>query len=104
MKDLVADYRDAQSIWLSFLAFQVFIFIRLLFDRYAIALRGMNYIAVVQRWDILTGLLSVLGGFLVLYFGLGMITLVIVMQGVVCLVVIRNAFLLKKLESELLLE
>ena len=99
LKDLVADYHDAQSIWFSFLSFQGFIFIRLLFNRYAIALRGMNYIAVVQRWDILTGLLSVLGGFLVLHFGLGMITLVIVMQGVVCLVVIRNAFLLKKLES-----
>lgn len=69
------------------------------FDRYAIALRGMNYIALINRWNIVFSLLSVLAGFIVLSRGANIWQLALTMQSIELLNIIRMRYLLRWVEQ-----
>lgn len=96
---MLTDYRDARGVWA---AFTVVIFSQSVvfwFQRYQIALKGMNYVALSNRWDVVFSLLSVIGGVVVLHLGGSIFQLAQTMQGIVLLSVVQNRFLLRSLEE-----
>jgi O-antigen/teichoic acid export membrane protein len=99
LENLLADYKDANTVWT---AFGVVIFsqsVVFFFQRYSIALKGMNYVALTNRWDATFSFLSVIAGVVVLQMGGGILTLTCFMQGVILLNVLRNRFLLRFVEG-----
>ena len=99
LSNILAGDEAKGSIWLAFAILQGCSFVRFVFDRYAIALRGMNYIALSNRWSMIFSLLGVLLGSLSLYLGASLLVLVIVMQLLMPLGIIRDWFLLKSVEE-----
>lgn len=99
LENVLADYDNAGTVWA---AFGVMIFSQsavFFFQRYQIALRGMNYVALTNRWDAIFSLLSVVAGVVVLQAGGGILALTGVMQGVILLNILRNWFLLRFVED-----
>jgi hypothetical protein len=68
--------------------------------KYAAQLRGMNYIALVNRWDTLFGLLGVLVSASVLLTGKGIVALAAATQLFAVLGVIRGRLLLHHVEEQ----
>lgn len=99
LNNILSGYEAKGSIWLAFGLLQFSSLLSFSFQRYLIALQGMNYIALTNRWNILFSLVSVLFGFITLWCGGGIIALVIVMQFFVVIGVFRNRFLLHKVED-----
>lgn len=70
-------------------------------NAYAAALQGMDRIAVLRRWEVLTGLGQIVSAIIVLSLGGGLLMLVITYQSWVVLNAWRNRMLLKALHPEL---
>lgn len=84
---------DAQVIWVAFFIIRFGEFILNLGAAPQVALRGLNHVALMNRWGVIFQLLSVLGGYVTLLTGGGIIHLAIVMQGIALLGVVRNYWL-----------
>jgi O-antigen/teichoic acid export membrane protein len=97
--NLLANYADQKTIWLSF---GIMVFSQsavFFFQQYSMALRGMNYVALSNRWNVLFSIISVFAGVLTLKMGGGILELTFVMQLVVLLSIPRTWFLLRSVEE-----
>ena len=99
LSNLLAGYEAKSVIWLAFGLMQFSSLFSFIFQRYAIALQGMNYIALTNRWGIIFSLLSIAFGSLTLWLGGGIVALVLVMQVFTVLGFFRNRFLLRAVEG-----
>ncbi len=99
LSNLLAGYEAKGVIWIAFALMQFTSLLSFIFQRYAIALQGMNYIALSNRWGIVFSLMSVTFGSLTLWLGGGLIALVLVMQLFAVAGVLRNRFLLEQVEG-----
>lgn len=64
--------------------------------RYQIMLKGMGYVALTQRWEILSSILSLSLAGLVLAFDLGLVALTAAIQSGILITNLRNYFLCRK--------
>lgn len=90
---------NPEAIWG---AFAVFVFshaISFLFQRYGVALNGLDKVAMVNRWNAVFGLLSITAGFVALSLDVGILGLAVVMQGLSLLGVVRLKWLLQRVEG-----
>ncbi len=97
--NLLQGYEAKGVIWLAFALMQGTALLTFVFQHYQLALQGMNYVALVNRWGVIFGIASCLAGSLSLYLGGGLITLVVVMQLFSIAGIFRNWFLLKAVEG-----
>jgi len=99
LSNLLDGYAGSATIWFAFAIMQASSLVTFIFQRFSVALNGMNYIALVARWGMIFGLLSVFLGSITLLLGGGIIALVCVMQTLVICDVLRSYFLLHYVES-----
>jgi len=97
--NIVQGYDEKSIIWIAFAIMQITTLISFTFQHFQIALQGMNYIALVNRWNILWGALSCLAGCITLWAGGGIVSLVIIMQLFTLISVANTWFLLRKVEE-----
>ena len=97
--NLLQGYEAKATIWFAFLLMQLGTLVKFIFQRYPIALRGMNYVALINRWQILFGIISVFAGGLTLWFGGGIVELVVAMQSVAVVGILRFWYLLRIVEE-----
>lgn len=91
---LILDYADATSIWTAYAIFLLGQFLVQVFARYTATLRGVNQVALTNRWEALFALISAIAGGLTLWLGGGIIHLAIVMQSFLLIGVLRQWALL----------
>ena len=84
---------EAKIIWISFIIMRMGDFIGQAATPPAVALTGLNHVALVNRWTTIFQFISVIAGYIVLMMGVGMIGLTIVMQSVVVVGLFRNYWL-----------
>lgn len=77
---VVKGYAAAHEIWLAFMVFVAGTCVVEFFKKYRVVLRGMNHVALSNRWNTLINLLSPLAGAAVLLSGGGIIELAVIMQ------------------------
>ncbi|MGJ3243028.1 MAG: hypothetical protein ACFE0O_08760 [Opitutales bacterium] len=99
LSNLLAGYEDKATIWGAFAVIQTASFFQFVYQRFAIALRGMNYVALANRWGIVFALLSVAVGSGVLLLGGNIIVLAAAMQAVSLAGLLRNWFLLRHVQE-----
>ena len=99
LNNLLDGYEAKATIWLSFAVMQATALVGFIYQRYSIALVGMNYIALSNRWDIIFSLLSVIAGSLTLYLSDNLLVLVGVMQSLSLLGLVRAWLLLRSVEE-----
>ena len=99
LNNLLDGYEAKATIWLSFAVMQATALIGFIYQRYSIALVGMNYVALSNRWDIIFSLLSVIAGSLTLYLSDNLLVLVGVMQSLSLLGLVRAWLLLRFVEE-----
>jgi O-antigen/teichoic acid export membrane protein len=99
LSNLLDGYESKGVIWMAFGLMQCSSLLVFIFQRYQVALTGMNYVALNNRWGIIFSLLSVAFGSLTLWMGGGIIALVLVMQFLAVAGVLRNRFLLRAVEG-----
>lgn len=99
LNNILQGYEAKGVIWLAFGLMQFSSLLTFTFQRYSVALQGMNYIALTNRWGIIFSLLSITAGSLALWRGGGIISLVLVMQVFSVAGVFRNRFLLHSVEE-----
>lgn len=73
-------YAAAHEIWLAFMAFIAGTCVVEFFKKYRVVLRGMNHVALSNRWNTLINLLSLIAGGAVLLAGGGIVELAVIMQ------------------------
>jgi len=98
--NLTGGFDPSSKIWLAFGVMQLSSGIGFIFNRYIVALRGFNYVALTNRWNVLFTLLSVLGGFITLSFGGNILSLVLVMQSISVAGLLRNRMVLSSVLGE----
>lgn len=99
LSNILLGYNAKGVIWLAFGLMQFSSLLNFTFQRYAIALQGMNYIALINRWGIVFSILSITAGSLALLMGGGIISLVLVMQVFSIAGVFRNRILLHSIDE-----
>jgi O-antigen/teichoic acid export membrane protein len=92
---LTKGYAGAVEIWQAFSIFLVTQSISFAFERYAITLNGMGYVALVQRWNAIFNVLSVAAGAIALISDLGIVYVALAMQSVTLFTVVRNFLILR---------
>lgn len=97
LRGIVEDSASADKIWWAFYVMLLGDSIVQVFQRYAIVLRGMNYVALVNRWDALFALASASAGALVLILGGGIFELACVMQTVLFVGAVRYWLIIRHL-------
>lgn len=97
--DYIVETDKPSQAWVAFIIFQLIAASQIYFNRYLSALKGMNYIALGNRWSCLFSLLSIAAGAITLYLGGGLLELTLVMQSFVLMAILRTYFLLKCVES-----
>jgi O-antigen/teichoic acid export membrane protein len=85
-------------IWAAFGVTQLTSLLSFIYQRYSIALQGMNYIALSNRWQIIFTLVGILVGAVALTLGANMLILILVMRPLTLLGLLRNRFLLGHVE------
>jgi len=99
LSNLLIGYEGRSTVWIAFFIMQGAWLTTVIFQHYQIALQGMNYIALVNRWGVIFGVFSCLSGSLCLLFNGGLIAVVIVMQFFVTLEIVAARFLLRGVEG-----
>ncbi len=99
LTNITEGYNAADTIWLAFVVTVVAQFFSFVWQRYALVLKGLNYVAIVNRWQMLSGFASILGGSACLLFGGGLVELALTMQAIVLLGLLRNRYLLGRVEG-----
>lgn len=96
---LVSELENPQHAWWAFAIMLGSGFINQIFQGFTIALRGMNYVALVNRWNMVFALFSTLCGFIALSLNANLWQLALVMQGVQLLNIGRFALTLFLVEN-----
>jgi|GEM_PF-1402957 len=91
---VIQDYANAAAIWTAFFIFLLGQLLVQVFARYTDTLRGLNQVALTNRWEALFGLFSAVAGGLTLWLGGGIIHLAVVMQSFLLIGVLRQWALL----------
>lgn len=99
LNNLLDGYEAKATIWLSFAVMQATALVGFIYQRYSIALVGMNYVALSNRWNIIFSLLSVIAGSVTLYLSDNLLVLVGVMQSLSLLGLVRAWLLLRSVEE-----
>ena len=99
LNNILEGYDAVRRIWMAFGVMQLIAFFVFIFQRYQIALRGMNYVALSNRWQMLFSILSICVGCVALYLGADILILVVVMQSIVILGLLRDRFFLGRVEG-----
>ena len=99
LSNLLIGYETKGVIWLSFALMQGSSLLNFIFQRYQVALQGMNYVALSNRWGIIFSLISIAAGSMTLWLNGGMVTLVLVMQFFSVVGVFVNRILLNTVEE-----
>lgn len=97
--NLLEGYPAKSTVWLAFGLMLTTSLIVFNFQRYSIALQGMNYIALANRWQTVFSLLSLLAGIIVLSMGGGLVALAAAMQSFVLANIFRNYVLLRHVQE-----
>ncbi|MGJ8660580.1 MAG: hypothetical protein ACSHXL_00945 [Bacteroidota bacterium] len=84
---------EARGIWYSFIVMRLGDFINNASAAPNVAMRGLNHVALMNRWSVIFQIASVIGGYITLILGGSMLSLVIVMQSLALLGVIRSYYL-----------
>lgn len=85
LENLLANYPQKNSIWLAFGMMVVTQSAVFFSQQYSVALRGMNYVALINRWNVVFSLVSIIAGFTVLKCGGGIVAVTVAMQTVIIL-------------------
>jgi O-antigen/teichoic acid export membrane protein len=85
---------ESRAIWGAFLTILSTQAILYVFKKYSIALRGMNYVALTNRWNAFFGIFSTLAGASALLMGAGILILAVIMQAFQLVGVFRFWYLL----------
>jgi hypothetical protein len=99
LSGLLTGYQQRGVVWGAFLVLVLGQSVKFFYQRYAIALRGMNYVALSNRWSVVFSLASICTGFIILCCGGGLVEVVVGMQIVALLSIPRDRFLLLHVES-----
>lgn len=99
LENLLADYAEPGTIWAALGVMILSQAVVFFFQRYSIALKGMNYVALSNRWDVVFSLLSIIAGAGVLQAGADILQVAMTMQGVAMLSIARNWFLVRYVEE-----
>jgi len=91
---VIQDYEGAAAIWAAFFIFLIGQLLVQIFARYTTTLRGLNQVALTNRWEALFVLLSAVSGGLTLWVGGGVIHLAVVMQSFLLIGVLSQRALL----------
>ena len=63
LNNLMVSYESSSHIWIAFSIFQLSTLVSFIFHRYSVLLRGMNYVALAARNEMIISLLSVVVGY-----------------------------------------
>ena len=99
LSNILEGYDGVGRIWTAFGLMQLIALLGFIFQRYSIALQGMNYVALSNRWQMLFSILSICVGCVALSLGADILILVLVMQPLAILGLLRNRFLLGRVED-----
>jgi O-antigen/teichoic acid export membrane protein len=98
LNNILEGYANPGMIWAAFGVTQLTSLLSFIYQRYSIALQGMNYIALSNRWQIIFTLVGILVGAVALTLGANMLILILVMRPLTLLGLLRNRFLLGHVE------
>jgi hypothetical protein len=104
LSNILEGYDSIARIWAAFGLMQMIALLGFIFQRYAIALQGMNYVALSNRWQMIFSILSICVGCVALSLGADILILVLVMQPLAVLGLLLNRFLLRRVEGGRVLE
>lgn len=99
LSNLIEGGGEGAAIWIAFGCFQATSFVIFLFQRFGVALQGMNYVALTNRLGVLFALVSVVAGSTALAGGGGLIALTLAMQLPALLNLLGNRLLLGHVEG-----
>jgi hypothetical protein len=99
LNNILEGYAAPAMVWAAFGVIQLTSLLSFIFQRYSIALQGMNYIALSNRWQIIFSVVGIVVGFIALTLGANMLILVLIMQPLTLLGLLRNRFLLGHVEG-----
>lgn len=99
LKNILENYDYKTEVWTAFLIVQITSLVMFIFQRWKLALIGMNYVALINRWNIIFSLGSCIAGFITLLLNGNIIILALVMQAVSIAGVFRDRYLLSQVEG-----
>jgi hypothetical protein len=95
-RKILEGYDKSHEIWIAFGIFLLGDFLAQVFRKYAISLRGLNQVALTNRWGALFSILSSLAGAASLLAGVSIIGLSVIVQSFNLLSIFRLRFFLFK--------
>ncbi len=99
LNNVLGGYANPGMIWAAFGVTQLTSLLSFIYQRYSIALQGMNYIALSNRWQIIFSVVGIVVGFIALTLDANMLILILVMRPLTLLGLLRNRFLLGHVEN-----
>jgi O-antigen/teichoic acid export membrane protein len=99
LNNILEGYTNPGLIWAAFGVTQLTSLLSFIYQRYSIALQGMNYIALSNRWQIIFSVVGIVVGFIALTLDANMLVLILVMRPLTLLGLLRNRFLLGHVEN-----
>ena len=99
LRNIASGTPEEASIWAAFLIMQFTGAVATTFNRYPVVLQGMNYVSLVNRWNILLSLFSIAIGFISLTMGAGIVVLSIVMQMIVPVRIFVTRYQVRRVEN-----
>ncbi|WP_309398970.1 hypothetical protein [Cerasicoccus maritimus] len=99
LDNLLADYDGDSMVWLAFIVMQLSSLVIFSFQQFRVALIGMNYVPLVNRWSVVFGTFSCLAGAIALLCDSGLLWLVIVVQLFLVLEIVRDWRILRRVEG-----
>ncbi len=95
-RNLLESYNKAHQIWIAFGIFLLGDFLSNCFKKYSFSLKGLNQVALTNRWDALFSIISSLAGAAGLLAGVSIIGLSLILQSFNLLTIFRLRFFLFK--------
>jgi hypothetical protein len=99
IKGIVTDYTAASRVWTAFAFMLAGQYVQQNFRRYAVALRGLNQVALTNRWQGIFSLFSAFAGVVAIQMGADIVGLAMVTQVFVVIGVLRLRFFLRRVEA-----
>ncbi len=93
-RKILEGYDQSHEIWIAFGIFLLGDFLAQVFKKYAISLRGLNQVALTNRWNALFSIISSLAGAAGLLAGVSIIGLSLIVQAFNLLTIFRLRFFL----------
>ena len=99
LNNIINNYELKVSIWFAFGFLQITTLTMMIFQHYQIALIGMNYVTLCNRWNILFSILSVFFGCIVVILTESILGLIFVSQLFILFPILIFFYLIKKVEG-----